>query len=265
MGPLLLRSVFLMLGLSLSLPAQKPAPEAVPAPVLRTGEALVIGGGDGKVHAFGEARTESPIGSLAQLVWLRLEGDEWAAQDRVFKCKGSMGSHHCSLAKGHGKVDLKKATEENCDLAFLAWALASSEDWLRSYGEGAARTRLAEVFEPFLGKRLPPGEELPELTMAWAGQGDLLRASPEALLVWLQDPAQAELLSRCRRLLLNFLVETYKPDAWWLKHGTGDGVAAWVVGSNGYVSAVLRVPRSQGRIADLARFREVMGIGAKKK
>jgi len=264
-----IRYLFLVPVLSLSLRAQSAA-SAPLAPALQPGEGLAIAGTDGVVHGYGEASKEQPMGSLAKLVWLRLEGYEWAARDVQFKCKGVMGPYHCWLAKGHGKVDLKKATQESCNLAFLAWALDSAQIWRHEYGEGASRARLEDAFSPFLGHRLKPGEELPEFGPEWIGDGDLLRTSPEAMLKWLVDPSQDELLSRCRRLLLSFLVEVADPGAWWMKTGTapvpGDPgtTSAWVAGSNGTVTAVLHLPRGRGKAEGLARFQEILGIPKKK-
>jgi hypothetical protein len=209
------------------------------------------------------------MGSLAKLVWLRLEGEDWSAQDRIFKCTGQMGPHRCWLPKGHGKVDLAKATQESCNLAFLAWAQLSVERWKAELGEGAGRARFEEVFDPFLGDGLPVGDTLPVMSPEWIGDGDLLRTSPEAMLRWLQDPAQDLLLSQCRRLLLGRFEEQFKLDAWWMKTGTGSvpsdasATSAWVVGSNGQVIAVLHLPRGRGKAEGLARFREVMNLPAK--
>ena len=209
------------------------------------------------------------MGSLAKLVWLRLEGDAWAAQDPVFKCTGQLGPYHCWLLKGHGKVDLAKATQESCNLAYLKWAQLSVEDWKRELGEGAGRARFEEAFRPFLGNRLPPGDTIPEMTPEWVGDGQLLRTSPEAMLQWLVDPGQEALLSRCRRLLLNAFTEQFKANAWWMKTGTASvlsdpsATSAWVVGSNGQILAVLHLPRGRGKAEGLARFREVMGLSGK--
>jgi hypothetical protein len=249
---------------SLALAAQ------APSPVLLPGEGLAIAGSDGQVHTFGEASRETPMGSLAKLVWLRLVGDEWAAQDVLFKCTGTAGPYKCWLAKGHGKVDLAKATQESCNLAYLAWSTQSLLQWQVDLGEGAARAQIEGVFGPFLGNRLPPGERLPKPGPEWIGDGDLLRTSPEAMLKWLLDPAQDELLRRCRRLLLNFYDESERPDAWWMKTGTAPVpsdpaiTSAWVAGSNGQVTAVLRLPQGRGKAEGLARFKAILGINEKK-
>jgi hypothetical protein len=247
--------------------AQAPGPSYVPQ--LQAGEGLAVAGPDGIVQLYGEAQKEAPMGSIAKLAWLRLEGDDWATQDLVYKCTGQMGPYHCWLPKGHGKVDLAKATQESCNLAYLTWAQRSLERWKREIGEGAGRALFEETFSPFLGRRLPPGDTLPALTPEWIGDGELLRTSPEAMLQWLLDPAQEMLLSRCRRLLLGAYAEQFKPDAWWMKTGTApvisdpSATSAWVVGSNGRVFAVLHLPRGRGKAEGLARFQALMGISAK--
>ena len=90
--------------LAFGLLAAQPAPEAGPgpavvaasqAPVLRPGEGFAITLGDGGVRAFGEARREAPMGSLAKLVWMRLEGSDWASRGVRYKCTGKAGSFTC--------------------------------------------------------------------------------------------------------------------------------------------------------------------------
>ena len=279
------RCLFLvpMLALSLSLAAQAgtapaPAPPAATpkastptAPALRPGEGLAIAGPDLEVHAYGAAAQEQPMGDLAQIAWLRLEGEEWAARDVQFKCTGTMGAFHCLLPKGHGRLNLKKAIQESCQLAFLGWILDSAQYWRHEYGEGAARARLVDVFAPFLGRRLKAGENLPEFGLEWVGAGDLLRSSPEALLKWLLDPAQSELLYRCRRLMLDFLTETYQTEAWWIKTGTAPvpgeagATSAWALGSNDAYTVVLHLPKGTGKTEALARFQAIMAIPVKAK
>ncbi len=257
--------VLLALCLFLALPcfAQGTGPQLLP------GEGLAVMDPDRTVHLHGEATKEVPMGSLAKLAWLRLEGDEWAALDPSFKCTGRMGPYHCWLATGHGKVNLAKATQESCNLAYLAWALEAADRWKRHYGEGAARSRLEEVFRPFLGNRLPPGETLPEMTPAWVGDGELLRTSPAAMLEWLMDPGQDVMLVQAKRLLLGFLTVEFKTNPWWMKTGTApvlsdpEATSAWVVGSNGRTIAVLHLPRGRGKAEGLARFRVLMGLPPK--
>lgn len=237
------------------------------APVLQPGEGLALLEPGGKLQTFGDAKVVRPMGSLAKLVWLRLEGDDWASWDVRFKCTGETGGFKCWLQKGHGRVHLATATEESCNLAFMAWATASMAEDRRLYGEAAARVRLEEVFRPFLGGRLAPGDTLPVITPPWIGDGDLLRTSPEAFLTWLAHPDQERLLAMMERLL----VPLYKRNdgKWWMKTGTapvvGDpgSTSAWVVGSDGSRLAVLHLPRGRGKAEGLTRFRQVMGLQAK--
>jgi len=259
----------LLLALLLAVPALAQAPAAAFAPRLLPGEGLSVAGGDRVVHSFGEARKEAPMGSLAKLVWLRLEGNDWAARSATYKCTGQMGEFRCWLQKGHGKVDLAKATQESCNLAFLSWARQSADRWRKQIGEGAGRAMLEEAFRPFLGNRLPPGDTIPDLTPAWIGDGDLLRTSPEAMLEWLLDPTQDQLLSQCRRLLVVGFREQFKLDSWWMKTGTAPvpsdpgATSAWVAGSDGETLAVLHLPEGRGKAEGLARFQALLGLPAK--
>lgn len=247
--------------------ANKPAaaPQKPWAPVLEPGEGLAVGTPDGRVSTYGEARAQAPMGSLAKLVWVRLEGNDWMSQGILFKCTGQMGPWTCWKHDGHGKVDLGKALEDSCNLAFLAWMQEARGRWARLLGPDVGRYRLEETFKPFLGNRFPTEDGLPPLGPEWIGDGDLLRTSPEAFLRWLLDPNQEELLSRLRNLLLSYL-KGFEPGVWWMKTGTapvpGDpgATSAWVAGSNGSVTAVLHLPRGRGKAEGLARFRAVLGI-----
>ncbi len=246
-----------------------PAPPKAEAPVLLPGEGLAVAGPDGKIFTYGEAVRETPMGSLAKLLWMRLEGDEWSSLGVEFKCKGEWNGYHCWLAKGHGRVDLGKALQESCNLAFLAWVQMSAARWRYYYGEGVARVRLDEVFAPFLGNRLKAGDGLPEFGPEWIGDGDLLRTSPEALLKWMLDPHQEEALRLCRQHLLGFTGSMIREQTWWAKTGTAPvpgapgETSAWVAGSNDAVTCVLRLPRGKGRADGLARFRTLMKIPGK--
>ena len=246
-----------------------PGPGSPKAPVLRPGEGLAITLGDGEVRAYGEAKQEAPMGSLAQLVWMRLEGAEWASQGVKFKCTGAAGPFTCWHRGGHGKVDLGKALQEGCSLAFLAWITASQERWRADYGEAAARVRMNDVFAPFLGRRLPQGEALPPLTAAWVGDGDLLRTSPEAFLRWLMEPEQSEVVTFGKRFLAGYWVEVkelFGKEGWWFKTasapvpGDPSATSAWVAGGQGPVLVVLHLPRGNGRQEAMARIREIMGL-----
>jgi hypothetical protein len=256
----------------------QPAPEAGPnpallaasrAPVLRPGEGFAITLGDGEVRAFGEARKEAPMGSLAKLVWMRLEGAEWSSSGVHYRCKGSDGPFVCWNREGHGRVDLGRALQESCNLAFLSWIAGSRERWLQDYGPDAARARLEDVFQPFLGHRLAPGEGLPPLTAAWVGDGDLLRTSPEAFLRWLMEPDQAEVVTFGKRYLAGYWVEfmdLFGKEGWWFKTGTGpvpgepSATSAWVAGGRGSALVVLHLPRGRGKQEGMVRIREILGL-----
>ena len=238
-------------------------------PVLRPGEGFAITTGDGEVHAYGEARKEAPMGSLAKLVWLRLEGAEWSSLGVQFKCTGSAGPFTCWNRDGHGKVDLGKALQESCNLAFLYWIASSQDQWKAFYGEAAARVRMEDVFAPFLGRRLPPGDSLPPLTAAWVGDGDLLRTSPEAFLRWLMEPEQAQVVSLGKRYLASYWVEVKNllgKEDWWFKTGTAPvpgeprATSAWVAGGRGEALVVLHLPRGRGKQEGLLRMREILGL-----
>jgi hypothetical protein len=246
--------------------AAAPPPAKTPVAPLLPGEALALSGPDGQVYLFGDASTELPMGSLAKLVWLKLEGSEWGAMNLSFNCTGALKADRCWLPKGHGRLDLGKALAEDCDLAFLAWGQASVQWWLRDYGEGAARARLEDAFGPFLGKRMPGGEDLPVIDAPWVGMGDLLRTSPEGMLRWLVDPAQDELLRIAKRHLLSFKQYNFRQNAWWVQVGSAPvpsvpgATSIWAVGSNGQITAVLHLPQGRTRADGMARFRAVLMV-----
>lgn len=264
LNPLLLACA--LAGASL---AAAPPPAAPVAPLL-PGEALALTGPDGQTYRFGDSAREYPMGCLAELAWLKLEGSEWGSQDVLFKCTGSWAGHACWLPKGHGRIDLGQALQGNCSLAFLAWSQASVGRWLQDYGPGPARARLEEAFAPFLGDRMPPGEDLPALTPEWVGEGELLRTSADGMLQWLMDPAQDTTIRMARRLLLSFREFNIKQNVWWITSGAAPAGAdpahgsAWAVGGNGQVIAVLHLPVGQGKAEGLARFRAVLMVPAGK-
>jgi hypothetical protein len=262
----ILRSLLVAAVTTLCLAAQ-PAMVEMKPPVLKPGEGFAITTGDGEVHAYGEATKEAPMGSLAILVWMRMEGTEWASRDVRFNCTGKAGPFVCWNHAGHGKVNLGKALRENCNLAFIVWVYEAQVRWKADYGEAAARARMEDVFAPFLGRRLPAGEGLPPLTAAWVGDGDLLRTSPEAFLRWLMEPEQAQVLSFGRRFLAGFwsdVKDLFGKEGWWFKTGTapvpGDPTAtsAWVAGGRGEAIVVLYMPRGTAP-EGLARIREILG------
>jgi hypothetical protein len=243
------------IGLGAALLALAAAAQA--APRLEPGEALALRGLDGAVQVYGEAGRETPMGSLAKLVWLAREGDAWEARGATFTCRGAWRGFRCWDRRGHGTVGLREALRASCNLAFLAWASESLAARGRTGGASSARAALEADFAPFLGDRLPESSGLPELTPAWVGDGGLLRTSPEAFAAWLGDPLRAGLRARCARLL---------PDrgAWWVKTGTGPVpgdprlTAAWAAGSDGATVAVLRLAQGRGKVEGLARFRALV-------
>lgn len=241
------------------------APPKPPGPSLEPGEGFAFAEVGGKVQSFGEGKKEAPMGSLAKLVWLRLEGVYWGSQLLTFKCTGAMDGYTCWNKQGHGRVDVPKATQESCNLAYLAWARLSAQDWKATYGEGAARTRLEGAFAPFLGNRMPAGDGLPAFTPAWVGDGDLLRTTPEAFATWMLDPMNEELLDIARRNLLPF----WKTEGWWFKTGTAPvpgepgATSAWAAGSDGHHVAVLHLPRGKGKAEGLARMKAILGLPPK--
>ena len=248
------------------------APAPLKEPALKPGEGFAITLGDGAVALYGEAKKEAPMGSLAKLVWMRMEGAEWASRSVQFKCKGAAGPFVCWNREGHGRVDLGKALQESCNLAFLFWIQDSQNQWKADYGEAAARVRMEEVFAPFLGRRLPPGDDLPPLTAAWVGDGDLLRTSPEAFLRWLIEPDKAEVIAFGKRFLSGFWAEfrdLFGKEGWWFKTGTAPvpgeptATSAWVAGGSGSTLVVLHLPRGRGKQEGLVRIREILGLKGK--
>lgn len=203
----------------------------------------------------GEAAALRPMGSLAKLVWVDLEGGRWEGEGRRFRCTGAWRGHPCWLKAGHGEVDFPAALRESCNLAFLAWAQQSLDRWGRESGGSAARQKLEAAFAPFLGDRLPPGDLPPPLGTFWVGDGDLLRTSPEAFVQWLGDPRREDLRRRCGRLLA--------ADGGWVKSGTAavpgreGATAAWAAGEAAGDLLALYLPRGRGKVEGLARFRDL--------
>jgi hypothetical protein len=247
-------------------PATTQVNPARPMLVLKAGEALAITLGDDEVGLFGDAKTEAPMGGLAELVWLRLEGAEWSARDIRYQCKGSEGLLFCSNKAGHGRMDLGKALRDGCNLAFLAWIQDAQRQWRQDYGEPAGRARMLEVFAPFLGRRLPSGDGLPPFTLAWVGEGDLLKTSPEAFLQWLMAPDQGQVVVFGTRFLAGAwseIKELMGKDGWWFKTAlapvSGDPVGSvWVVGGRGSALVVYHLNRGRNEKEGLARVRELL-------
>jgi hypothetical protein len=230
-------------------------------PALRPGEGLALAATSGDVQLHGEARTEGPLGDLACLPWLRLEGYVWSSGKFIFPCKGSLGGFACTVPKGHGRVDLRKAFECNCRLALLAWIHVSAAGWAKLEGPMMARMKVQEVFQPFLGSRMPKGEAMPAFGMEWAGEGGLLRASPESLAGWLADPAQEQAESMFRRYGAGFFegdVGDYQGWTYVGRAGSGAEACTWVAGGQRGKAAALRMPGTPKREEALRRFRELL-------
>lgn len=226
-------------------------------PALQPGEGLAISVGEGPIQAYGDATRETPMGSLAKLVWLQREGRSWAQRGATFRCSGHWRQWACWNQEGHGTVDLAGAAQTSCNLAFLCWSFDSLEERSRKQGESAVRSGLESDFAPFLGHRLPASERLPALSTEWIGTGALLRTTPEAFLRWLASPVRQDLRTQCAELL---------PDrsGWWVKTGTAampgtsQGTYGWVAGGNGSILAVLRVPGGRGKTEAIERFRTLL-------
>lgn len=228
---------------------------------LRPGEGLALAATLGEVRLLGEAKAEGPLGDLACLPWLRLEGFAWSSGKVIYACKGSQQGLDCTAPKGHGRVDVREALERNCRLALLAWINRSAAGWAKIEGPVMARMKIQEVFEPFLRNRMPPGEEMPRFGLEWAGDGDLLRASPESLARWLADPAQESADSMFRRYGAGFFEGDVGTYAGWAYVGCaarGPAVHTWVAGGQRGQAAVLRLPGAPGRAEALKRFRELL-------
>lgn len=237
---------------------------AAQSPVLKPGEGFAVATMGGAVQIAGDARAEGPLGDLACLPWLRLEGYAWSSAKLVFRCSGTVGAFHCSEPKGHGRVDLAKAFERNCRLALQAWIQWSAAGWARIEGPVMARMKLVEVFQPFLGGRLPKGEDLPAFGPDWVGEGDLLRASPDVLARWLADPEQEPAESLFRRYGSGFFEGDVGDYQGWTYVGrAGNPAVTWVTGGRRGRVAVLRMPGALKREEALGRFRELVRAAAR--
>ncbi len=220
-------------------------------PRLLPGEGLAVAEAEGPVRVWGEAGRETPMGSLAKLVWLARSGPDWAARAVTFRCDGHWDGLPCWNREGHGPVDLAAAAQASCNLAFLAWARADLARAEARQGPSAARSALAADFRPFLGPREPPAGPLGP---AWIGTGTLLRTSPAAFAAWLA--AQGGLRSQAAGLLAD-------AGGGWVKTGTAAAVTdpqrtwAWAAGVREGRILVLRLPEGRGKAEGLARFRAV--------
>lgn len=231
---------------------------------LGPGEGLAVASAEKGVRLLGACREEGPLGDLACLPWLRLEGYVWSSGKVTYACKGSQEGIACTSPKGHGRVDIREALERNCRLALLAWINRSSAGWSRMEGPAVARLKIQEAFGPFLGDRMPGGEGMPSFGPEWAGEGSLLRASPESLARWLADPAQETVESMFRRYGAGFFEGDVGAYAGWVyvgRAGSGPSIRTWVAGGQRGWAAVLRVPGDPGRAEALRRFRELLRTG----
>ena len=251
-------------GALTALVAQGPPEPIGKAPALLPGEGLVVAFLDGSVRAQGDTIRESPMGGLARLVWMKLEGSTWSSSGRQFRCTGQAGTRVCTVAKGHGRVNVGKALAEGCELAFLDWIPQALARWEVDYGEGMAQQRLEEAFLPFLGRRKPPTAIPPAAIGSWIGEGDLLRTSPAQLLAWLLEPERSEVLTLARRFLSGFFVEfrdLLGKESWWFLPIQVPGVpegATWVVAGHGQTLAVYRRTGPQPLQEGLARFKALL-------
>ncbi|HJV90903.1 MAG TPA: hypothetical protein VJ623_11405 [Holophagaceae bacterium] len=230
-------------------------------PALAPGESLGLGGAREGINVYGEATRPHPLGFVAKLVWLRMQGTEWEARGFRARCTGSLDGLACSNPKGHGRVDLGKALREGCDLGFLVWARASVADWSQESGEGSARLRLEEGFRSFLGRRLPAGDGPPVLGLEWVGQGTLLQGSVREILDWMLEPAQEGLAQQARRYFGNLTQDPIGD--WWVAAGASVGMGetgTWVCGSNGSTYALLHLPRTLPKTEAVARFKSLLSL-----
>lgn len=245
-------AAILLLGLLVVHPAWAQTPQ------LKPGEGFLTLDGDNKVHAWGDVKTERPLGEMAKLVWLKMAGADWASLDVYWDCRNPA----CQPPKGHGKVNLKKAFREDCDDAFLYWANWERKDWVEQQGEGITRMQLMTVFGPFVGNRLPKDGPLPEFTPEWMGRGDLLQASPEAFMAWIADPGTHGVLTQAREFLTGFFTVTFDRKKWWFKPGVCSQ-GTWVLAGNGSSHALLFIPMPETSKDAIERMKAVLGIGAK--
>ncbi|MBI4911532.1 MAG: hypothetical protein HY823_02240 [Acidobacteria bacterium] len=221
---------------------------------LGPGEGAAWIAGDGTVRLQGSASSEGPMGDLSVVPWLRLEGAEWGSRGVRFKCGTDPSG--CGGAKGHGGVDLRKAVQQNCRRAILAWIQHGMGLRARVEGEAPARIRLVETFVPFLGSRLPPAEGLPTFGPEWCGEGQLLRASPERVAKWLADPAQEGFSGLLGRLGSGYAEGIFGVAGGWAfvgQAGSGKDLQTWVLAGSASTMAVFRFSGPLSREAALRR------------
>ena len=252
----------LVLPVLVAVPALAQAPPslaAAPAPKLKPGEALLVQDANGKLQAWGDAKTPHPLGQMAKFVWLRMDAADWANFDVYWDCRNPA----CQPPKGHGRVDLKKAFREDCDDAFLYWANWERQEWVEQEGEDVARLQLMGVFGPFLGDRFPKEGPLPGFTPEWMGRGDLLQASPEQFMAWLGAPENGDVMRMSREYLKGFFTVAMDLKKWWFKPGVCSQ-GTWVLAGDGQSAALLFLAMPQTPKEAVARMQDMLGLNKKK-
>ncbi|HJU83385.1 MAG TPA: hypothetical protein VJ600_04175 [Holophagaceae bacterium] len=234
-------------------------PEKGAGPKLRPGEALVVADPDGKITVQGEAAVEHPVGALAEIIWLKVAGAEWAGYDVYYVCSDPA----CQPPKGHGRVDMKKALHDGCDAAFLYWANFVREDWIRVDGDGVTRMNLKSAFGPFLGDRFKDEGPVPQFDAPWIGRGELLRASPSGFMAWYMDAQNSDVRTRIRELLGGFFHGIFDRKTWWFK-AAPSSAGTWVLGSDGKSAALLYLPTPETNSTAMERLRTLLGLPGKK-
>jgi hypothetical protein len=248
-------AMLLALLAALSLPCAR-----AQTPQLKPGEAFLTLDADGKSHAWGDTKTPRPLGQMAELVWLKVAGADWASVDVYWDCKNPA----CQPPKGHGRVDLRKAFRQDCLDAFLYWASWERKEWVDQQGEGITRMQVMSAFGPFLGDRVPKEGPLPEFTPDWLGYGDLLQASPEQFLAWAGMTENQGVLTMCREFLKGFFAVTFDSRKWWFKPAVCSQ-GTWVIAGDGQSVALLFISMPETPKDAIARMKEIMGVDQKKK
>lgn len=228
-------------------------------PQLKPGEAFLTLDADGKPKTWGDVKTPHPLGQMAELVWLKSAGADWAGLDVYWDCKNP----GCQPPKGHGRVDLRKAFRLDCMDAFLYWANWERKEWVEQQGEGVTRMQVMADFGPFLGDRVPKEGPLPEFTPDWLGNGNLLQASPEQFITWAAMPENQGVLTMCREFLSGFFAVTFDSRKWWFKPAVGSQ-GTWVLAGDGQSVALLFISMPETPKDAVQRMKEIMGVGKKK-
>ena len=186
-------------------------------------------------------------------------GGPLGRHERPVQVHRDLGPFHCWQPKGHGRVDLAKALQASCNLAFLAWATHRPSGGSGTTAKARPGPGCWTPFGPFLGRRMPDAEGIRNWTWPGWAKGTCCAPAPKALLRWLIGPRPGRVPALYRRLLLSFYDETLQENAWWVRRGARPCPAArrhpaWAVGGNGPVIAVLRLPAGHTRAGPEARF-----------